>query len=46
MTQQRFRAHINERLSEIALYLAAQRVEIIGRRRNIRDLHIILSAHL
>jgi hypothetical protein len=45
-TQHRFRRHENERLLEIALHLPAHDVEVLRRRREIRDLHILLGAKL
>ena len=44
--QQRFRRHQDERLAERAMHLPAQHVEIIGRRRGIGDLDIVLRAKL
>ena len=46
MTQKRFRRHDDQRLAEVAVDLAAQRVEIIGWRRQVHDLHIVFGAHL
>jgi hypothetical protein len=44
--QQRLRRHHHQRLAEIAVHLAAQDVEIIGRRGAVGDLHIVLGAEL
>jgi hypothetical protein len=44
--QQRLGGHDHQRLAEITKQLAAQDVEIIGRRRAIGDLHIVLGAQL
>ena len=44
--EQRLGRHDHQRLAEIAVHLAAQDVEIIGRRGAVRDLHIVLGAEL
>src|SRR3546814_6279096 len=44
--QQRLGRHEDERLAERAQHLAAQDVEIIGRRRDVADLDIVAGAQL
>jgi hypothetical protein len=44
--EQRLGRHDHQRLAEIAQHLAPQDVEVIGRRRAVRDLHIVLGAKL
>ena len=44
--QQRLGRHDHQRLAEVAMHLAAQDVEIIGRRGAVGDLHIVLGAEL
>src|SRR5918993_238785 len=46
VAQQRLRGHQDERLAEVTLELAAQDVEIVRGRRAVRDLHVVLRAHL
>ena len=46
MAQQRLRRHQDQRLAEVALQLPAQDVEIVGRRRAVGDLHVVLGAQL
>ena len=46
MTQQGFRRHKNQGLSEIPPYLPPQDVEVIRRGCAIGDLHIVFGAHL
>ena len=44
--QQRLGRHDHQRLAEVAQHLAAQDVEIIGRRGAVGDLHIVVGAEL
>jgi hypothetical protein len=44
--QQRFRRHQDQRLAEAAVDLAAQDVEVIGRRRAVGHDPVVLAAHL
>src|SRR6202521_5650133 len=44
--QQRLRRHQDQRLPDLALKLTPQYVEVVGRRRAVRHLHIVLGAHL
>ena len=40
------RGHQDQRLAEVALHLPAQGVEVLGRRREVADLDIVLGAQL
>ena len=40
------RRHQDQRLADVALQLAAQDVEVVGRRRAVGDLHVVLGAQL
>ena len=46
VAQQRFRRHQDQRLADFAPQLPAQDVEVIRRRRAVRDLHVVFGAHL
>ena len=46
VAQQRLRRHQDQRLAELAVQLAAQDVEIVGRRRAVGDLHVVFGAQL
>ena len=46
VAQQRLRRHQDQRLAEVALQLPAQDVEIVGRRREVGDLHVVFGAKL
>ena len=46
MAQQRFWRHQDQRFADVALQLTPQDVKIIGGRRAIRHLHIVLGAQL
>ena len=46
VAQQRLRRHQDQRLAEVALHLAAQDVEVVGRRRAVGDLHVVFGAKL
>ncbi len=46
MAQQRLRRHHDERLAEVALHLATQNVEVVGRRRDVCHLHIVFRTKL
>jgi hypothetical protein len=46
VAQQRLRRHQDQRLAEVALELAAQDVEVVGRRRAVGDLHVVFGTHL
>ncbi len=46
VAQQRFRRHQDQGLADVALELAAQDVEVIGRVAAIGHLHIVFGAHL
>src|SRR5271166_3565095 len=46
VAQHRLRRHRDQRLAELALELAAKRVEKIRRRRATDDLHVVLAAKL
>ncbi len=44
--EQRFRSHQDQRLAELPVKLTAQDMEVVGRSRAVRDLDIVLRAHL
>ena len=44
--KQRLRRHQDQRLAELAVQLAAQDVEVVRRRRAVRDLPVVLGAEL
>ena len=46
VAQQRLRRHDHQRLAELAVQLAAQDVEVVGRRRAVGDLPVVLRAQL
>ena len=46
VAQQALRRHQDQRLADLALQLAAQDVEVVRRRRAVRDLHVVFGAHL
>jgi hypothetical protein len=46
VTQQRLRCHQDQRLAEVTLQLAAQDMEVIRRRRDVGDLHVVFRAKL
>ena len=46
VAQQRLRRHQDQRLAEVALQLPAQDMEIVSRRRDVGDLHVVFGAKL
>src|SRR5881296_3981270 len=46
VAEQALRAHQHERLPEAPVHLAAQRVEVLRRRGQVADLHVVLGAQL
>src|SRR5262245_7225646 len=46
VAQQALRRHQDQRLADVALELAPQHMEIVGRRRAVRHLHVVLGTHL
>ncbi|EGE56100.1 hypothetical protein RHECNPAF_750063 [Rhizobium etli CNPAF512] len=46
VAQQRLRRHQDQRLAEVALQLPAQDVEVVRRRRDVGDLHVVFRAKL
>ena len=46
VAQQGFWRHDHKRLAEIAAQLAAQHMEVVGRRAAVHNLHIVLGAQL
>jgi hypothetical protein len=46
VAQERLRRHHDQRLAEVALHLAPQQVEEVRRRRDVRDLEVVLGAEL
>ncbi len=44
--QQRLRLEHDQRLAEVAVQLAAQRVKVVRRRRQIADIHVPFGAKL
>jgi hypothetical protein len=44
--QQRLRRHQDQRLAELAVQLAAQNVEVVGRRRAVGNLPVVFGGKL